>query len=224
MKKKAISILIADDQEIIRHGLKRIISFEDDMEIVYEAENGEKAEKFLEKNNVDVALLDRNMPVVDGIHALMDIKKQYEKVKVIILTVEADRDMINKAINIGVDGYILKDSAGEEIVSAIRAVHSGKKYIDKSLVSVLFSDIKIKSKKDASILDKLSKREIEVLIRISKGLSNKEIGKELFISEKTVKNYATNVFRKIDTDDRVKAAIFAIENDIERYYIDKWGL
>ena len=133
------------------------------------------------------------------------------------MSIENDRKTIHTAINVGADGYMLKDSAGTEIVNAIRIVHKCEKYIDKSLVSILFSDIKIKDKKVPSVLDNLSKREIEVLIKISKGLSNKEIGEQLFLSEKTIKNYATNLFRKIEVADRVQATILAIENNIEEY-------
>jgi DNA-binding NarL/FixJ family response regulator len=222
MKDEVIKILIADDHDIIRQGLKRIISFEEDMNIDFEAENGEKALKLLNMHELDVVILDCNMPIMNGIEILRSIKVQGDKIKVIMLTVENDRNTINTAINIGADGYMLKDSAGTEIVNAIRTVHKGEKYIDKSLVSILFSDMKIKEKKVASVLDKLSRREFEVLIKISKGLSNKEIGEQLYLSEKTIKNYATNLFRKINVEDRVKAAIFAIENNIKEYYISKY--
>lgn len=222
MKDEVIKILIADDHDIIRQGLKRIISFEEDMNIDFEAENGEKALKLLNMHELDVVILDCNMPIMNGIEILRSIKVQGDKIKVIMLTVENDRNTINTAINIGADGYMLKDSAGTEIVNAIRTVHKGEKYIDKSLVSILFSDMKIKDKKVASVLDKLSRREVEVLIEISKGLSNKEIGEQLYLSEKTIKNYATNLFRKINVEDRVKATIFAIENNIKEYYISKY--
>lgn len=222
MKDEVIRILIADDHEIIRSGLKRIISFEEDMDITCEAENGEMALKLLKVHELDVVLLDCNMPIMNGIEVLGSIKQQGDKIKVIMLTVENDRKTISAAINIGADGYMLKDSVGTEIVNAIRTVHKGEKYIDKSLVSILFSDVKIKDKKAPNVLDKLSKREVEVLVKISKGLSNKEIGEELYLSEKTIKNYATNIFRKINVEDRVKATIFAIENNIKEYYINKY--
>ncbi|MCM8710243.1 response regulator transcription factor [Clostridium sp. SYSU_GA19001] len=223
MKKEVIKVLIADDHDIIRQGLKRIIDFEEDISIIGEAENGERALKLLEECSPDVVLLDCNMPLKNGIEVLEIIKKQNENIKVIMLTIENDRRTIHTAINIGADGYMLKDSAGTEIVSAIKSVYNGEKYIDKSLVSLLFLDIRSKDKKEGNILDKLSKREVEVLIRISDGLSNKEIGKQLYLSEKTVKNYATNLFKKINADDRVKATIIAIQNNIREYYKIKYG-
>jgi len=222
MKNEVIRILIADDHDIIRQGLKRIISFEEDMDIVAEAENGEEVLKLLDQHELDVVLLDCNMPIMNGIQVLGSIKEQGDKIKVIMLTIENDRKTIHTAINIGADGYMLKDSAGTEIVNAIRIVQKGEKYIDKSLVSILFSDIKIKDKKAPSVLDKLSRREIEVLAEISKGHSNKEIGEQLYLSEKTIKNYATNLFRKINVEDRVQATILAIENNIKEYYTSKY--
>jgi len=222
MKSEEIRILIADDHDIIRQGLRRIISFEEDMKIVAEAENGENALKLLNQHELDVVLLDCNMPIINGIKALESIKEQGDTIKVIMLTVENDRKTINTAINIGADGYMLKDSAGTEIVNAIRIVNRGEKYIDKSLVSMIFSDIKRKAEKETSVLDKLSKREVDVLYKISKGFSNKEIGEQLFLSENTVKNYATNLFRKLNVDDRVQATILAIENNIGEYYKSKY--
>ncbi|KOA19237.1 transcriptional regulatory protein DegU [Clostridium homopropionicum DSM 5847] len=222
MKNEVIRILIADDHDIIRQGLKRIISFEEDIFIVLEAQNGQEALDLLKQKDVDIVLLDCNMPIVNGIQVLKSIRQQGDKIRVIMLTVENDRNTIHTAIDIGADGYILKDSAGTEIVNAIRLVYKGEKYIDKSLVALLFSDIKINEKKPSSLLDELSKREIEVLLKISKGLSNKEIGEQLYLSEKTVKNYTTNIFRKINVGDRVHATILALENNIEEYYIKKY--
>jgi two-component system, NarL family, response regulator DegU len=221
MKKQVIRVCIADDHDIIRQGLKRIISFEEDLTVASEAGNGEKALEMLKLYEPDVLLLDFNMPLLNGIEVLKIIKEQESNVKVIMLTVENDRKTLREAIDIGADGYLLKDSACEEIVNAIKTVFNGEKYIDKSLVSLLFLDIKSNNKSNASILDSLSKREIEVLMEISKGLSNKEIGQQLYLSEKTVKNYATNLFRKINVDDRVQATILALNNNIVGYYKSK---
>jgi DNA-binding NarL/FixJ family response regulator len=222
MKKDKIKILIADDHFLIREGLKRIISFEEDLLTVGEAENGEKVLKMIKLNKPDVLIVDLNMPVMNGIEVLKKIKEELLDIKVIMLTIENSSKTIHEAINIGADGYMLKDSAGEEIVDAIRKVFIGEKYIDKSLVSLLFLDIKHKDKKSCNILDSLSKREIEVLLKISKGFSNIEIGQQLYLSEKTIKNYATNLFRKINVEDRVHATIFAIHYNIDEYYSEKY--
>ena len=222
MKKQEIKVLIADDHDLIRQGLKRIISFEEHITILGEAENGEKALNMLNVYEPDVLLLDMKMPLMDGLEVLQKAKEASDTIKIIMLTVENDRDLILDAINKGADGYLLKDSAGTEIVHAIETVYAGEKYIDKSLVSLLFSGFKNKEKKEAYILDSLTKREIEVLLYISKGLSNKDIGERLFLSEKTVKNYATTLFRKIKAHDRVQATIFALGEHIEQYYDSKF--
>jgi two-component system, NarL family, response regulator DegU len=223
MKKVEIKVLIADDHDLIRQGLRTIVNFEEDLNISGEAENGEKALNMFKLYRPDVVLLDVNMPVISGIEVLRAIKQHREETKVIMLTIENDRKTIHTAIDIGADGYVLKDSTGTEIVKAIRTVCEGEKYIDKSLVALLFSDIKTKDKKNTSVLDSLSRRELEVLIRISKGFSNKEIGKQLYLSEKTVKNYATNLFRKINVADRVQATILAIEHSIDEHYKLSFG-
>lgn len=219
---KKINIIIADDHDLIRQGLRRIIDFEDDIAIVGEAENGERALELIKSSFPDVVLLDMNMPVMNGIEVLIKAKEQNENVKFIMLTVENDGNAIRASIDEGADGYVLKDSAGEEIIRAIKTVYEGGKYIDKSLVSLLFTDISRERKKARNILDSLSKREAEVLLYISRGLSNKEIGEKLFLSEKTIRNYSTKLFRKLDASDRKHAIIIALHNEIESYYKNKY--
>lgn len=218
MEKRSIKVLIADDHDLIRQGLRRILSFEEGIEIVAEAVNGEETLRLLEVYKPDIVLLDCNMPFKNGIEVLQCIKEKNLGTKSIMLTVEDDHKTMQQAIHMGADGYMLKDSAGVEIIQAIKMVYSGKQYVDQSLISLLFLDIRSEGSKADSLLDILSKRELEVLIKISKGLSNKEIGEELYISEKTVKNYATNLFKKMDVSDRVQATIAALKNNVEDYY------
>jgi len=218
MRAKEISIIIADDHDLIRQGLRTIIGLEEDIKILREVENGKLLLDVLKNHEADVVLLDVNMPIINGLESLKRIKENYLKVKVIMLTIEKFDSTIRKAIDIGADGYVLKDSAGTEIVEAIRTVYDGEKYIDKSLVTMLFNQMTMKEDVKTSALDDLSRRELEVLREIARGHGNREIGENLFISEKTVKNYATNVFRKLEVKDRVQATIFAIENDVEAYY------
>jgi two-component system response regulator DegU len=222
MKKQEIKVLIADDHDLIRQGLKRVISFEEDIIVVGEAENGQKALDMLKSFEPDVILLDMKMPLMDGIEVLQRAKESSKTIKIIMITVENDSRLILDAIDKGADGYLLKESAGTKIVDAIKTVYGGEKYIDNSLVSILFSGFKSKEKKQQYILDSLTKREIEVLLCISKGLSNKDIGERLYLSEKTVKNYATTLFKKINAHDRVKATIFALSEHIQEYYEAKF--
>jgi two-component system response regulator DegU len=222
MKKQKIKVLIADDHDLIRQGLKRVISFEEDIIVIGEAENGQKTLDMLKTYEPDVLLLDMKMPFMDGIEVLQRAKESSKTIKIIMITVENDSKLILEAIDKGADGYLLKESAGTKVVEAIKSVYGGDKYIDNSLVSVLFSEFKTKEKKHQSILDSLTKREIEVLLYISKGLSNKDIGERLYLSEKTVKNYATSLFKKTEAHDRVKATIFALSEHIQEYYESKF--
>lgn len=224
MKIQAINILIVDDHDLIIQGLKRVIDFDENINIVGEANNGEKALAMVGIHQPDVVLLDMKMPVMDGIEVLKKIKSNNSNIKVIILTVEDDKKMIKDALNNGADGYLLKESVGKEIVEAIHVVYKGENYIDRSLVSLLFSSIREKEdivERHDNILDVLTKRELEVLLYISNGFSNQEIGDKLYLSEKTIKNYATKLFRKLKVKDRVHATIVAIKNDIEEYYNKK---
>ena len=146
------------------------------------------------------------------------VKEFHPSIKVVMLTVENDKKTIHTAIQIGADGYVLKDSAGTEIVQAIKRVYRGEKYIDYSLVDSLFWNIKNEGKQENHPFQELSRRELEVLMTMSKGLSNKEAAEKLYLSEKTVKNYATNLFKKLKVYDRVQATIMALQNDVEAYY------
>lgn len=221
MNENKIKLMIIDDHDLIREGLNRILSFEDDLVILGEGKNGKEGLELVKELIPDIVLLDINMPIMDGIETLKKIKEYSKDIKVVMLTVENDRRSINEAIDIGADAYVLKESAGSEITNAIRLVYSGEKYIDKALVKIIFSDIKSNFNKEKNILDSLTDRELNILFEISSGLRNKEIAEKLFLSEKTIKNYVTNVFRKICVEDRVQATIFAINNNIEEYFYSK---
>lgn len=220
-----IKVIVVDDHSLIREGLNRIISFEEDLMITGEFSNGEELLKNIDIKECNVVLLDINMPIKSGIETLKELKAVSNEIKVVMLTVENDRKTIMQAIELGADAYILKESAGAEVVNAIRNVYEGEKYIDKSLIKVMFTDFK----KDASIknnekdnLNFLTNRELNILFEISRGLKNKEIAEKLFLSEKTIKNYITSIFKKIEVEDRVQATIFAIRNNIEEYYKERF--
>lgn len=212
---RSIQIVMIDDHDLIREGLKRIVDFEPDLDVIGEGRNGKEAIELCESKHPDVILLDINMPVMDGITALKTIKMNIPQIKVIILSVENEKSKLKQAIDIGADGYILKDSAGTEITDAIRVVCNGEKYLDKSLVKYLF--VNVKEEPEEELLTTLTEREIEILYYISQGLANREIGKQLYLSEKTIKNYATKIFRKLGVEDRVQATIYALKHNIQGY-------
>lgn len=224
MSNMQINVMVVDDHDLIREGLNRIISFEDDLVITGQYSNGEELLTNISNNIPNVVLLDINMPVKNGLETLKSLKILYKDIKVVMLTVENDKKTIMEAIDLGADAYILKESAGIEVVTAIRTVFFGDKYIDKSLIKVIFSDFKRGGEinnKEIEVLDLLTNRELNILFEISRGLKNKEIAEKLFLSEKTIKNYITSIFKKIGVEDRVQATIYAIRNNIDEFYKEK---
>ena len=214
-----IKLAITDDHALIREGLIRILSYEDDLDIVIESDSGEELIKKLSTITPEIILLDINMDKLDGIDTLKIVKEQWPHIKIVILTVERQKRIIKEVLKLGADGYVLKESAGSEITSAVRAVSAGGKYIDKSIMQTVFMEEMIGRKKNE--LDDLSDRELSVLIKLSEGLKNKEIAESLFLSEKTVKKYVTSIFRKINVEDRVHATIYALENNVKEYFENK---
>lgn len=208
-----IRVLIADDHKMVREGLRRILEFDGEIQVIDEADNGEECIKKIRSSKPDIVLLDINMPVMNGIEALQEIRKKKLKTKVIILTVHNEIEYLLKAVDIGIDGYVLKDSDAHELIRAVTSVYEGDKFIQPSLIPLLNSKL-IARDLDAERLEQLSKREIEVLKLVAVGMFNKEIGVELGISERTVKNHLSSIFKKIDSSDRTQAAVFAIRNGL----------
>ena len=218
MSNNRITVMIADDHVLLREGLKQILELEDDIEVVAQAGDGEEAiEKALEYD-VDVILLDINMPKTNGIETLRRLKDLGIRSKIIILTIHEDREYLFETMKIGANGYVLKDSDADGLIKAIKDVNNGKTYIQPSIASVLVEELNDKEKKDSNYekIESLTKREYEVLILVAEGLNNKEIANKLFISEKTVKNHVSNIFKKIEVNDRIQAAIFAFKNNIKK--------
>ena len=208
-----IRVLIADDHKMVREGLRRILEFDGEIQVIDEADNGEECIKKIRSSKPYIVLLDINMPVMNGIEALQEIRKKKLKTKVIILTVHNEIEYLLRAVDIGIDGYVLKDSDAHELIRAVTSVYEGDKFIQPSLIPLLNSKL-IARDLDAERLEQLSKREIEVLKLVAVGMFNKEIGVELGISERTVKNHLSSIFKKIDSSDRTQAAVFAIRNGL----------
>ena len=212
-----ISVMIADDHSMIREGLKQLLEFDGSIEVVGEASNGVECLEKLKECNPEVLLLDINMPEKNGIEVLKQIKKKKNEIKVLILTVHNEMDYLMKAVDIGVDGYILKDSESSELKRAIKAVRDGENYIQPSLIPALNSQL-LSRDTDKDKISFLTNRELEVLVQVANGMFNKEIATNLNISERTVKNHISNIFKKIDVSDRTQAAVFAIKNNIIKLY------
>ena len=209
--------MIADDHVLIREGIRQLLEFDGDIEIVAEANDGLECLALLNHILPDVLLLDINMPKANGIEVLKTIKEKNISVKVLILTVHNEVDYLIRAVDIGVDGYILKNSGSAELKKAINYIYNGENYIQPSLIPVLNSRL-VNRNLDKEKIDSLTKRELEVLIQVAYGMFNKEIANILDISERTVKNHISNIFKKIDVNDRTQAAIFAIKNNLVQLY------
>lgn len=206
-------VMIADDHSLIREGIKQLLEFDGSIEVVSEAANGVECLDKLENYIPDILLLDINMPEKNGLEVLDEIKKKDYEVKVLILTVHNELEYLLKAVDIGVDGYILKDSESAELKRAIKSIMSGENYIQASLIPALNNRLANRDI-DKDKIDSLTSRELEVLIQVANGMINKEIATSLNISERTVKNHVSNIFKKIDVSDRTQAAVFAIKNNI----------
>lgn len=212
-----IKVMLADDHVLMREGIRQLLEFDGSIEVIGEASDGEECLQKLEKVKPDVLLLDINMPKLNGIEVLEEIKRKKINVKVLILTVHNEVDYLIRAVDIGVDGYILKDSESAELKKAIMTVMDGESYIQPKLIPMLNKRL-ITRDSDKEKLESLTGREKEVLIEVANGMFNKEIATSLHISERTVKNHISNIFKKLDVSDRTQAAVFAIKNDLVKLF------
>ncbi len=210
-----IRVMIVDDHELIRQGLRKILEIENDIIVAGVAEDGESALIMAQELQPDVMLLDINMKGLNGIKTLKRIKEMGLKVKVIMLTIHSDKEYMLETVGLGASGYLLKDTGTDSLVTAIRRVHEGFSYIHPSMADDSATDFRSKAAMPDPERDKLTRREIEVIALIADGLNNKEIADQLFISEKTVKNHVSNLFKKINVSDRTQAAIFAFKHSIK---------
>lgn len=217
MADNQIRIIISDDHALIREGLKQLLEFDGDISVIEEAANGEECIEKVVRYNPDVLLLDINMPKKNGIEVLENIRDRGLNQKVIILTVHNEVEYMLKAMDLSVNGYILKDSCSSEIKQAIYTVMKGEVFIQKELVPELNSKL-LKRDIDKEKIKSLTNRELEILKLVSNGQSNKDLASALNISERTVKNHLSSLFKKIDVEDRTQAAVFAIKNDLVEIY------
>jgi DNA-binding NarL/FixJ family response regulator len=208
-----IKVLLVDDQNLIRQGLRALLELEVDLEIVGEAENGEQAINLVAQLQPDVILLDIRMPIMDGVAATREIQKRFVKTKILVLTTFDDDEYVSAALQNGAMGYLLKDTPSEELAVAIRAVHKGYTQLGPGIVKKLLTQFSNSSPTQSppvpSSLTELTPREKEVLRLIATGASNREIAQELYISEGTVKNHVTNILNRLNLRDRTQAAIWA---------------
>ena len=210
-------VMLVDDHALIREGIKQLLEFDGSIDVIEQASDGAECLEKLQHVQPDILLLDINMPNVNGIEVLEEIKKKNIPVKVLMLTVHSEAEYLVQAVDIGANGYILKDSGSEELKKAIQSVMDGDSYIQPSLITSLNSRL-VNRDIDKEKIAALTKREMEILTQIAGGMFNKEIAMNLNISERTVKNHISNIFKKIDVSDRTQAAVFAIRNNIVKLF------
>ncbi len=218
MNSGIIKVMLRDDHVLIREGISQILELEKDINVIGHAGDGEEGYKKAIELKPDVILLDINMPNINGIETLRRLKDVGLDSKIIMLTIHDDKEYILRTLNLGADGYIIKDSSSDSFIKAIRDVVKGEKYIQPSVADLANLEIMEGSHEnlDMEKIHSLTKREYEVVSLIAEGLNNKNIANKMFISEKTVKNHVSNIFKKLDLSDRLQVAIFAYKSDIKK--------
>lgn len=209
-----IKILLVDDQSLVRRGLKALLEFEDDLEVIGEAVNGEAAIAQLESLNPDIILMDVRMPIMDGVAATQEICQRFPNIKILVLTTFDDNEYVTQALHYGASGYLLKDTPPEELAQAIRAVSKGYTHLGPGIGQKIMTQIPASMSSSTSAWDELTPREQEILRLIATGANNREIAQTLYISEKTVKNHITNILSRLNLRDRTQAAIWANAHSI----------
>lgn len=208
-----IHVLLVDDQIIIRQGLQSLLDSKPDLQVVGDAENGQKAIEKVEALKPDVVLMDVRMPVMDGVAATRLISQRFPGTKVLVLTTFDDDEYVSQAMRFGAMGYLLKDTPSEELAQAIRAVYKGYTQLGPGLFEKAVSNFAVSVPVEPAILPpelaELTPREREVLRLIATGSSNREIAEALYISERTVKNHITSILSCLNLRDRTQAALFA---------------
>ncbi len=212
----AIEVMLVDDHSIIRQGIKAVLSHEPDISLVAEASNGKEAVELAREKSPDVIVMDITLPVLNGLDASRQIIKQNKNIKILILSMHDNRVFIENALSYGAKGYILKDSAADEIAHAIREVSEGRFFLSSKISSFVIQDYVASKKKSIQLrsISILTDREREVLQLIAEGLNNKDIARKLKLSLKTVLAHRNNMMQKLDIHNQAQLIRFAIKEGI----------
>lgn len=211
-----MKVIICDDQAIVRDGLAMLLKLESDINVVGTAEDGAAAVEMVAKEKPDLVLMDLKMPVMNGVEATRQIRAKYPEVKVLVLTTYDDDEWVFDAIQAGASGYLLKDTPRDEVIKVIRGTVSGKVYLDPAVAGKVLEQVSSHQTQPATLItSKLTDREIEILRLLAKGLANKDISEQLFLSEGTVRNHVSTILAKLEVSDRTQAAIIAIQHGLK---------
>ncbi len=211
-----IRVLLADDHDLFRQGVRRLLEAAEDIDVVSEASNGEQAVRLVEEFAPDVVLLDIGMPGLSGIDAARIIKTTSPRTGLIMLTVHGEEEFLFEAIKAGAMGYLLKDCTAEELLRAVRVVYEGEGLLAPTMAAkVMHEFAKVRGTQDlAAVMNPLTQREVEILQHVASGLANKEIALRLGISERTVKNHLSNIMEKLHVNSRTQAAVYALRSGL----------
>ena len=203
-----IKILLADDHAIVMEGIKEVLSADEEISVVGTVANGEEVIRFIRRNpnNVDVVVLDINMPVMDGISCSRQLKKEFPELKIIILTMYAQKSFVEEIVKLGIDGCLLKNNTGKELIDAVLRVISGKQYYDRIGT--------FNSEEEEVTQYKLSERELEIIKLLSEGMTSGEIAEKLYLSGHTVKTHRKNILRKLNVSNSSQAVQFCLNNQL----------
>ena len=211
---KRIKILIADDHQLVIDGIKSLVKNIPEIEVVAEANNGKEIFDLASLSHIDVALMDINMPVLNGIDSTKQLKRLHPQIKVLALSMHDDKTMIESMLNAGALGYIMKNANKDELILAIKKTAAGQKYFSSEVALTLMGkqSTEIISEKNKKEVDTLTKREIEIMKLVALGFSSIEIGKKLFISPRTVETHRTNLFEKLQVKNVAMLIRYAMKN------------
>ncbi|KGR75743.1 response regulator [Ureibacillus sinduriensis] len=208
-----IRVLIADDHHVVRRGLLFFLKTQKDIEVIGEAKNGIEAVELVDALQPDIVLMDLVMPDMDGIQATKKIKGKWPQVHILMLTSFSDKDHVLPAIEAGAAGYQLKDIEPDELVNSIRQIISGENIIHPAATTQLEETLR-EEENLPHVKNALTPRERDVLAELTKGKSNREIASSLFVTEKTVKTHISNIFTKLEVQDRTQAALYAVKHGL----------
>jgi NarL family two-component system response regulator LiaR len=206
--KAKIKVLLADDHHIVRAGIRQLLEGADDIQVIAEAGDGEEAQLFIQKHKPDVAVLDIQMPKASGIEVTRWVRAKLPEVGVLILTAYDDDPYVMAVLQAGANGYVLKTGQADELIQAVRDVHEGKSALDPNITRKLLSNIFKGSEK--KIAESLTDRELDVLRLAAKGFTNKAIGMQLSISDRTVQGHLAHIYSKLQATSRTEAVMRAV--------------
>ena len=208
----SIRIFLLDDHEVVRRGVRELLESEDDMQVVGEAGTAELALARIPPTRPQVAILDVRLPDGNGVEVCREIRSQHPEIACIMLTSFSDDEALYQAVVAGASGYLLKQIRGNDIVDAVRRVASGKSLLDPTLTDRVHEQMRREPEQDER-LGRLTNQERRILVLISEGLTNRQIGESMHLAEKTVKNYVSNLLAKLGMERRTQAAVFAARLD-----------